>query len=478
MSVEVNLSNIPDALHSIFERNLVITPQLKKFNGKATKKDLKPVNFYILNEEKKTIKIPLHFAKKNGFAQRSTIPKIERLNPSIILRDYQKDFFEECLNIFSESGFLTLKAYAGFGKTLLCILLSSFSGRVTLVMCHRKILVPQWVKAFLKLFPDKENYIHVNGEKMKCKPEEVIFIVTMIRQYPSLHSDLKDRIGTMILDEAHCLATEGYAEFILLPEPKNIIVATATLERNDGMEKMMHVLAGRESVFVMNKSPYTLAKFETKLDFYPGTNSQGDGNFTELTSLLSKSEERNNMILRIIKLNPHKKFIVVCRLKAHCENLQILLSSNGIECDSLYGNKSNYNDSHVLIGNISKMGTGFDEENFCSNFKGKKSDVLILATSIKCNFNKKQFESTKDVSEFALYEQVRGRIMRATNPVIVYLVDNVGMVKNHYNGAKRLASYTNGKIIEYEYDEGSIDTFIIPDGSEEKKEGAFDFEDE
>jgi hypothetical protein len=43
------------------------------------------------------------------------------------------------------------------------------------------------------------------------------------------------------------------------------------------------------------------------------------------------------------------------------------------------GQKKGYNDSHVLVGTVSKMGVGFDEANVCENFQGVKSDTLVLA---------------------------------------------------------------------------------------------------
>jgi len=57
----------------------------------------------------------------------------------------------------------------------------------------------------------------------------------------------------------------------------------------------------------------------------------------------------------------NNKFILLTRLTEHANNLSNWLNVSGISSDTLVGNKSTYKDSKVLVGNIGKIGTGFDE---------------------------------------------------------------------------------------------------------------------
>jgi len=80
---------------------------------------------------------------------------------------------------------------------------------------------------------------------------------------------------------------------------------------------------------------------------------------------------------------------------------------------------------------LSKIGTGFDEATFCSDFKGRKSDMMILCGS------------TKDEGGL---EQFTGRVFRAEFPTIIDLVDDNHICKNHWRVRKNWYYERGGKI--------------------------------
>lgn len=475
MSLKVPLESVEKFI-PLIEEHLFITPKEKNSsfskNARNTKK-ADPVKFFTINKKEGTINLPLYFARKIlGLKNEKKYPSITKEKTELVLRENQEEFFKECVEIFVKNRFVTVKAYPGFGKTALCSLLGMIPGKVMLIYYHRINLEPQWLKSLLKVYPSLKNKIWVNGTPLPEDITQISVILSMIQRFDKIPPELGERIGTLILDESHALSTEGSVEALLHFQVQNIIVATATLERKDGMERMMHSLAGTESVFILNHSPFKLIKFSTGLVFQPGTNSVGI-DYLGLCRLQSESEKRNALVAKIIKCNPEKKYIVLCKFKEHVETLHSLLLSEKIECDTLFGKKKDYSDSHVLIGSISKIGTGFDEENFCKDFQGKKSDVLILLTSIACKFNKKKFEETKNVSEFSLYEQVRGRIMRSDDPLIVYFVDHAPIIEAHFSGAGRLARYTGGIVEEFDCMVDGIENFKLVgllEGEKRKKE--------
>jgi len=103
----------------------------------------------------------------------------------------------------------------------------------------------------------------------------------------------------------------------------------------------------------------------------------------------------------------------------------------GESVDSMAGTKSTYSDSRILVGTISKIGTGFDEKTACPNFNGVRINMLILCTSIK---------------KASLLEQSIGRVFRAEMPVVIDLVDDNPILKRHWKERQKWYISRNGTI--------------------------------
>jgi hypothetical protein len=95
------------------------------------------------------------------------------------------------------------------------------------------------------------------------------------------------------------------------------------------------------------------------------------------------------------------------------------------------GHRKHYHDSKILIGTISKIGTGFDEQSACIDFSGERINMLILMGTTKSD---------------TVVEQVLGRAFRADLPHIIIFVDNVQVVKRHWYVIKKWCLEHNGEI--------------------------------
>ena len=133
--------------------------------------------------------------------------------------------------------------------------------------------------------------------------------------------------------------------------------------------------------------------------------------------------------------------MILCRRVAHVIILKALLESFGVKVATLYGNQKNYSDSEVLIGTLDKMGVGFDEKNECDDFQGRESDLLILVTSI---------------ASLALFIQAKGRVSRAADNAVFYLVDDMDIPKNHFSGSSKWIKETKGVIHVMKYKKGKM----------------------
>ena len=108
-----------------------------------------------------------------------------------------------------------------------------------------------------------------------------------------------------------------------------------------------------------------------------------------------------------------------------------------MESAELYGTKKNYQTKDILIGTGSKMGVGFDEANFCDDYDGRASDLLLMCYTF---------------ASWAPFEQVRGRGLRSENPIVVVFNDNNNMTKKHIRKMKKWAIESNGQIFDLNID--------------------------
>ena len=326
-------------------------------------------------------------------------------------------------------------------NTICGALLSYLGGYVTLVYCNRDTIMRQWYKTFAKCFPGYESWIWMVGvTDPPPAPAVPPFIICMDERSDRIPEHIRNAVGMLIIDEAHMFCTPTQVSCLLKVQPRFVVIETATLERDDGMHTMMQAIGGFHGVFRISSSPYTFVRMTTHVSVELVKNRFGT-NYDMLCKSLAAHEYRNMIIVDIIRSNPLHKFIVLTRLKEHVELLERVCAANGITAAMLYGTKSRYEDSPVLIGTMPKMGTGFDEENACDNFQGRKSNVLILAHSVK---------------KWQQYEQFRGRVMRCKAPIVIWLQDENSTTKKHFDGLKAWITETNGTIINSRYIPGSL----------------------
>lgn len=325
-------------------------------------------------------------------------------------------------------------------NTIMGALLSYLGGFNTLVYCNRLTIAKQWRVTFNKCFPGFESWVWLVGEELQPISGIPPFIICMDERFNKIPQEFIDAVGMVIIDEAHMFCTPSQVECLLRCQPRFIVAESATLERDDGMHSMVQSIVGLHGVFMISQTPYDFICVNTQVTVEMVKNRFGN-NYDQLCKNLAASQQRNLMMVDIVKSNPHRKFIILTKLTDHVELLEKYFTAAGIQSGTLYGNKNTYSDSRVLIGTMPKMGTGFDEENACEGFGGEKSNVLILAHSVK---------------KWQQYEQFRGRVMRCLAPTIIWLNDPNSTTKRHMEELRPWILKTNGTIFPVVYRPGSI----------------------
>jgi hypothetical protein len=247
----------------------------------------------------------------------------------------------------------------------------------------------------------------------------------------------RDNVGVTVVDEAHQFCTRDNVLCLLSTQPKYLILLSATLHREtDSMERMVQSMAGTHGVFRDPDTPYFLYRLNTGIEEREERNARGLDS-QKLYKSLCENVDRNNLIVRILELNRHRKFMLLTKTHQHVNTLSSLLKEKNLQHDTLYGNKRSYHDSFCLIGTMPKMGTGFDEARACEDFQGHESNVIIFCCSVK---------------QKGLFEQVKGRVMRCAakgiKPVVIWLNDKNKMTKTHFYGLHDWIVRTQGEVIE------------------------------
>jgi len=289
------------------------------------------------------------------------------------LLDRQKEPFKEAIQYLKKHNTVTIALYPGFGKTFMGVMLSWYLNKLTCVLVHRDNVGKQWVKSFKSYFSElKDEEIWFVDNKVKEKSK---ILVCMDGRTDKIPQEMKDRIGTLIIDEAHCFCSPSKVKPLLSFSPKYIIAETATPKKDNGMEKVIQSICGTHYIQKISNKPYHFFIIQTNLKY----EMEGSKNpFQELTTHQTTSKERNEIILNILKSNQQYKTIVAGNRKEHCKLLHSSLEEMGLESSELYGTIKNYKTRNILLGTGSKMGVGFDEANFCDDYDGRPSDILIM----------------------------------------------------------------------------------------------------
>lgn len=335
---------------------------------------------------------------------------------------------EEAWKQLSSQGTSTLGLYPGFGKTVLGAGLSGRAGLLTVILVHRDILVGQWKKTFERFTNAK---VWCVGEKNP--PPICDVIICMDTRWSAIPKELRDAVGFLIIDEAHAFCTPGHVACLLAFHPKYILAESATLERDDEMESMIYAICGNHGIYREFDGPFSVIKINTGLKHVRKENVKQGTDWHALVSDSLFCENRNRLIVELVKANTSRTILVLTSMVKHAELVNKMLVDEEISSDFLCGSKKGYKDGKVLVGTVSKIGTGFDQETFCTSYSGSRFDLLILVCSIK---------------KYSVLVQNVGRVFRSENPTIMYLVDDDSIFENHWKISRRWFKKRGGVLSE------------------------------
>ena len=319
-------------------------------------------------------------------------------------------------------------------NTITSINITTKIGLKTLVVVNRILLLDQW-KESIEKFSNGQCQILKPGKKIN---KDLDYYIINGQNINKIDPDFLKTIGFVIIDELHLLMTETIIKNLLYIRPKYFLGLSATPYRSDSFDDVINKFFSKSRVVRKLNKAHTVYRINTK--FVPEVEKDFRGKIIWNSVLNSQafSPERNQIIINIITKFKDRNTLVLVKRIEHGKYILNELNKIGIKADSLLGTqKYKETDNNVLIGTVSKCGTGFD----CP-----KLDTLIVAADLASYFI-----------------QSLGRIFRKTdnNPIVFDLVDDNNVLKAHWAERRKVYLEHGGNVKYFDKEFKDIVSSVI-----------------
>lgn len=412
-------------------KELRVVPKAEGFGAQRAfaqmRAQAKAIDAYLVDDDTNTVQVPFSWAL-NNIPDSDRPPRSEYQGISIkwegTLRGGQAEIKDQVVDTLNRVGTMKLALYPGFGKTSMSVYLTSRIKLKTLVIAHRVVLIKQWADSFARFCPKARVQILEKKKPIDDRADVVIINAENVEKYGHAFS----QFGFVIVDEIHCIATASLIKSLFYLTPRYLLGLSATPTRPDGMDALLDLYFGNEIIHRALHRPHTYYCVKTGLK--PETKLQASGklDWGSLLDWQANSEERNNMILEIVKRYPSRFFLILCKRVSQAAYLKEKLEEQGeTVCALISSNNTLDTDARVVIATIQKAGVGFSHDIL---------DSLIIAG---------------DVEEYFI--QYLGRVMRREDvePLVWDLVDDQSTCVKHFRTRKKVSQESGGKIENWNF---------------------------
>jgi superfamily II DNA or RNA helicase len=364
------------------------------------------------------------------------------------LRDSQMVVRREAIDLLEKNHSVIISCFTGFGKTIGAINLACKLRLKTLIVVTRVVLMNQWEESILKFCNSTNKSIPIVEIVSSSSKDDYVMCDFAIINAINIHKmepGFLESFGTVIVDEVHLVMARKTFQSLLHLTPRYLIALSATSYRSDGLDALFSIFFGKEKIIRELHRDHTIYRVNTLFKPQVKYAINGKMDWNALLEDQASNEERNRLIVNIVKENSSRTFLILVKrikqgewlaleIEKELEKMfgkkELSMEDKMEKCDinpqiskvkekkkgnhskyvaTLFGSNQEFDKScKVLIGTSAKIGTGFDFD---------RLDTLLLAA---------------DVRDY--YIQFIGRIMRRDDvkPVIFDLVDNNKTLFKHY----------------------------------------------
>jgi superfamily II DNA or RNA helicase len=305
-----------------------------------------------------------------------------------------------------------------------------------LIIVHKEFLMTQWIERIKQFVPSARIGI-IQGSKVDVAHKDVVIGMLQSLSKKDYDRNIFKDFGLTIIDETHHVCTRSFSKALLNYNTKYILGLSATLERKDGLTKVLHWFIGpvlyqafreRKHDVVVEKHAYTCSMFENE---FP-VNRAKKANLPLAINELTENQDRNTLLQNIIKecvLRHGRKVLVLTDRRQHC--ITLVNGCSYTTCGLYLGGMKPHDlaeseKCNVIFGTFSLAHEGLDIPEL---------DTLILASP------------KSDIVQSV------GRILRETpgkknHPLVVDIADNWGPFKGQYYKRQKYYKSTGFTIIQ------------------------------
>jgi superfamily II DNA or RNA helicase len=338
----------PKLIHFLKEElNFINTEYLTKRRlGKSTYKVQK--YFKLVDETGDLVSLPRGFLQALiGFLKENKITYTVRFDTPHFEQTFYQSQIEltpaqiPIMQLATGSDQGVIVAPSGSGKTIIGLELIARRQLPALILVHRKQLLDQWVERIQTFLGIAKTHIgQYSGAKKKLGKQITVGLLQSFARKGDL-SELKDKFGTIIIDECHHIPAATFREVIAQLNPKYIYGLTATPKRKHNDEKLIYVYIG-DIIARMEASDFmTISDLPHKtIEVLIRTTNLNlpfkftTDNFQLLAKVVCFDTARNQIITEDIlsKVGDCKRLLVLSERKEHLEILAMYLKG---KCETI-----------------------------------------------------------------------------------------------------------------------------------------------
>ncbi|MDO9103776.1 MAG: DEAD/DEAH box helicase [Methylovulum sp.] len=290
--------------------------------------------------------------------QDNRLSRTVQITTKIETRPYQ----ERVIRLAINAGGGVIVAPTGSGKTTMGIEIAARFGERCLILVKSLDLAKQW-QAAIKRFTGLDCGLIGGGKMQEGQAFTVALMQTLVKQETGLD------YGLVIVDECHNIpAAQAYA-VINRQAAKYRFGLSATLQRRDNLEFMIHAALGQVAAEVeaneLNGSVLPVMVLTLHYDFKGSPDSWG-----AFITQLERDDQRNRLLVdSAIKSSRTTGTAVLTATVSHAETLTRLVNQLGVDALLLHGKLAKKEreqrmmeapNSPLIIGTLSLLGEGID----------------------------------------------------------------------------------------------------------------------
>ncbi len=333
-------------------------------------------------------------------------------------RNYQ----ERALKLAIHAGGGVIVAPTGAGKTTMGIELASRLGERCLILVKSKDLAAQWIGA-IKKFTGLDCGMIGGGKWLEGEQFTVATVQTLIKHEISLN------YGLVIVDECHNVPAVQAYSVINCQQAKFRFGLSATPQRRDGLEMMIHAALGPVAAEIKQNEvegavlPVTVATLQYRFTGQPK-------NWVDFIKKLVADPERNRLIVNsAIKSSRSVGTAVLTSTIEHAEKLHTLIEQDGINALLLHGQlskklrderMSTASENRLIIGTLSLLSEGIDWPHV---------GAVIFACPVSANVDKEMPAATRLIQSIG---RARRPFPGKSKAFVLDLIDNCSIGHSAY----------------------------------------------